>query len=191
MIVRFAGFGGQGVVLSSYVVGRSAAFDGKHALQNQVYGSEARGGECRGDVIISDEEICELEPHHPDVLVVMAQPAYDKFVPMLKPSGTLIYDQDLVEPVPDTEPPGISRHGLGATDMALKKFDRKIVANMILLGYMNGALNLVSEASLVKAVSLSVPKGTQDLNLSALREGIAMARSRRDGTEDVRPPYAG
>ena len=191
MIVRFAGFGGQGVVLSSFIIGRSAAFDGKHALQNQAYGSEARGGECRGDVVISDEEICELESPHPDVLVVMAQPAYDKFVPMLKANGTLFYDQGLVEPVPNTEPAGIARHGLSATNIALKKFGRKIVANMVLLGYMNGALNLVSEDALVKAVSRSVPNGTQELNLRALREGIEMARSKRGVAEDVRAPDAG
>ena len=89
MIVRFAGFGGQGIVLSSYIIGQSAAFDGKKALQNQSYGSESRGGECRGDVIISGEQINELEPTQYDVLVVMAQPAYDKFIPMLKPGGIL------------------------------------------------------------------------------------------------------
>ena len=177
MIIRFAGFGGQGVVLSSYIIGQSAAFDGKHALQNQAYGSESRGGECRGDVIISDDEICELEPVSQDVLVVMTQPAYDKYISRLKPNGTLIYDRDLVIPDPDSEPPIIAKHGLNPTDVALKKFGKKIVANMVLLGYMNTLLNLVSDNSLADAVSRSVPSGTQDLNLAALREGMAMARS--------------
>jgi len=84
LIIRFAGFGGQGIILSSYILGQAATFDGKKALQNQSYGSESRGGECRGDVVISDNEINELEPTEYDVLVAMTQPAYDKFLPSLK-----------------------------------------------------------------------------------------------------------
>jgi 2-oxoglutarate ferredoxin oxidoreductase subunit gamma len=41
LIIRFAGFGGQGIVLSSYILGQAAVFDGKKALQNQSYGSES------------------------------------------------------------------------------------------------------------------------------------------------------
>ncbi|MCP4583827.1 MAG: 2-oxoacid:ferredoxin oxidoreductase subunit gamma [candidate division Zixibacteria bacterium] len=177
MIVRFAGFGGQGIVLSSYIIGQSAAFDGKKALQNQSYGSESRGGECRGDVIISDEQIFELEPTRYDVLVAIAQPAYDKFIPMLKPGGILIFDNDLVKTDRDTEPDGIKRHSISATDIAFKKLGRKIVANMVILGFMNTLLKLVSEDSLVKAISLNVPKGTQELNLDAMREGAKLAQA--------------
>jgi 2-oxoglutarate ferredoxin oxidoreductase subunit gamma len=180
MIVRFAGFGGQGVVMSSVIMGQAAAYDGKQAVQNQAYGSESRGGECIGDVIISNEEIYELEPNSQDVLVAMTQPAYEKFVRRLRSDGTLIYDQDLVVPDGSIEPPGIEKHGLSATDIAFRQLGRKIVANMILLGYLNALLNLVTEAALIKAVRRSVPPGTQDLNLSALREGMDMARAQRD-----------
>jgi 2-oxoglutarate ferredoxin oxidoreductase subunit gamma len=176
MIIRFAGFGGQGIVLSSYILGQSAALDGKKAVQNQAYGSESRGGECRGDVIISSEDIYELEPTRHDVLVAMTQPAYDKFVSMLRPGGTLILDQDLVVTDDKLEPPDIQRFGISATDIAFKQFGRKIVANMILLGYMNTLLNLVSEDALTRAISGNVPRGTQDLNLGAMREGITLAR---------------
>lgn len=176
MIVRFAGFGGQGIVLSSYIMGQSAVFDGKQAVQNQAYGSESRGGECRGDVIISAGQIHELEPDHYDVLVAMNQPAYEKFVPRLRPEGTLIYDQDLVITDPGHEPAGIDKHGLSATDIASKKLDRKIVANMVMLGYMNTLLDLVSPEALTKAVLQNVPKGTEKLNLDALGEGVGLAR---------------
>lgn len=176
MIIRFAGFGGQGIVLSSYILGQSAIFDGKKALQNQSYGSESRGGECQGDVIISDDEIYELEPDNHDVLVAMTQPAYEKFIPLLKPKGTLIIDEDLVVSDKNLEPKGIKKYGLSATDIAFKKFGRKIVANMVLLGYMNTLLNLVSESALEKAISNSVPEGTEKLNLEAMCEGIDIAR---------------
>jgi len=176
LIIRFAGFGGQGIVLSSYILGQSAVFDGKKAMQNQAYGSESRGGECRGDVIISAEEIYELEPDKHDVLVAMTQPAYEKFISLLKPKGTLILDKDLVITEGKLEPRGIKKHGISATDIAFKKFGRKIMANMVLLGYMNTLLNLVSEDALAKAVSTNVPRGTEKLNLEAMHEGINIAR---------------
>ena len=159
MIVRFAGFGGQGIVLSSYIMGQAAVLDGKEAVQNQAYGSESRGGECRGDVIISDEQIYELEPDHHDVLVAMTQPAYEKFTPQMHSEGTLIYDQDLVVLNSSIEPPGISKHGLSATDIAFKKFGRKIVANMVMLGYMNALLNLVSLPVITSGLDASSVNG--------------------------------
>ncbi|MCP4568088.1 MAG: hypothetical protein GY841_10960 [FCB group bacterium] len=175
MIIRFAGFGGQGIVLSSYILGQSAVFDGKKAIQNQSYGSESRGGECRGDVIISDDDIYELEPSDNDVLVAMTQPAYDKFIPMLKPGGTLILDQDLVVTDSKLDPKGITKHGISATDIAFKKFGRKIIANMLILGFMNTLLGLVGAEMLEKAIIQNVPKGTEKLNLDAMREGIKLA----------------
>lgn len=176
MIVRFAGFGGQGIVMSSYIMGQSAVYDGKRAIQNQSYGSESRGGECRGDVIISDKEIYELEPVHNDVLIAMTQPAYDKFVPLLKANGTLILDQDLVSTDSAHDPEGIKRYSISATDIAYKKFGRKIVANMVMLGYVNALLNLVAVEALEKSVLENVPKGTEELNMNALREGMRLAK---------------
>ncbi|MBU1318626.1 MAG: 2-oxoacid:acceptor oxidoreductase family protein [candidate division Zixibacteria bacterium] len=175
MIIRFVGFGGQGIVMSSYIVGQSAVFDGKKAVQNQSYGSESRGGECRGDVIISDTDIYELEPSKHDVLVSMTQPGYEKFISDLKPGGILICDKDLVLPDSNLNPQGIREYGISATDIASRKFGRKIVANMVILGYMNSILQLVTSDALAKAISLSVPKGTEDLNLDAMREGMALA----------------
>ncbi len=176
MIIRFVGFGGQGIVLSSYIIGKSAVLDGKRAIQNQSYGSESRGGECRGDVIISDEEIYELEPVNQDVLVALTQPGYEKFIPHLKPGGTLIVDKDLVITDEKMEPENIARYAIPATDIAHKKFGRKIIANMVMLGYMNTLLNQVTFESLEKAVLENVPKGTEKLNLDAMREGIELAK---------------
>ena len=44
--VRIAGFGGQGIVLAGYIVGKALAlYDGYHAVMTQAYGPEARGGD--------------------------------------------------------------------------------------------------------------------------------------------------
>lgn len=176
MIIRFAGFGGQGIVLSSYILGQAAVFDGKKALQNQSYGSESRGGETRGDVIISDDEIYDLEPTGYDLLVAMTQPGYEKFISSLKPEGTLIIDKDFVIPDGKDEPKNVCKHAINATDIASKKFERKIVANMIMLGYLNTILNLVTESALSKAIERNVPDDTKEINLNAMKEGIELAK---------------
>lgn len=181
MIIRFGGFGGQGIVLSSYILGEAAVKGGLQAIQNQAYGSESRGGECTGDVIISDSTIHELEPTHYDVLVAMTQPAYEKFLPSLRAGGTLIIDRDLVVEDPELElelkPEGIIKHSLPATELALQLFDRRIVANMLMLGFLNTLLEIVPAQALEAAVARNVPPKTVKLNLRALAEGVRQARS--------------
>ncbi len=61
MNIRFCGFGGQGIVLSGYILGSAAIEENLNTLQTQSYGSESRGGACKSDVIISKEEIYEIE----------------------------------------------------------------------------------------------------------------------------------
>ena len=178
MIIRFVGFGGQGIVLSSYIMGQAAVFDGSKALQNQSYGSESRGGETRGDVIISKDDIYDLEPTKYDLLVAMTQPGYEKFISSLKPDGTLIFDKDLVIPDSKNEAKGIAKHGISATDIAHAKFGRKIIANMVMLGFMNKLLEIVSDESLAKAIEKNVPAGTEELNLNAMKEGISLAKTK-------------
>jgi 2-oxoglutarate ferredoxin oxidoreductase subunit gamma len=127
-------------------------------------------------VIISETDIFELEPSKHDVLVAMAQPGYEKFVNDLKPGGILITDKDLVTVDPNLNPPGVREHAISATDIAFREFGRRIIANMVILGYMNCLLQLVTTDALEKAISESVPKGTEELNLNAMRKGMALAR---------------
>ena len=53
--IRIAGFGGQGIVLSGYIIGKAASiYDKGFSTLTQSYGPESRGGSCRAEVIISD-----------------------------------------------------------------------------------------------------------------------------------------
>ncbi len=181
MIIRFAGFGGQGIILSSFILGEAAVTEGLQAIQNQAYGSESRGGECRGDIIISDSTIHELEPTRYDVLVALTQPAYEKFLPRLRPGGTLILEKDMVEGKPELEPAGITRYSIAATDIAIKQFGNRIMANMAILGFLNTLLKIVPHEALAGAIVRNVPKGTGEANLGAMEEGARLAREWSSG----------
>ncbi len=53
------------------------------------------------------------------------------------------------------------------------------LANMIMMGFVNGALGLVSHDALVATVREKVPPGTEDLNIEALGLGLDHARAAR------------
>jgi 2-oxoglutarate ferredoxin oxidoreductase subunit gamma len=175
MRVRFCGFGGQGIVLAGYITGNAAVSDGKNAIQNQSYGSESRGGNCKSDVIVADGEIYELELDEIDVLVAMSQSAHDLYIDQLASDGTVIVDSDLVVPREGQE--GLLSEPF--TDIAYQAFNRKIMGNMVMLGFLVGATGVVSEKSMSKAIEANVPKGTEDLNRKAYKKGLQLGRKAR------------
>jgi 2-oxoglutarate ferredoxin oxidoreductase subunit gamma len=170
MNIRFCGFGGQGIVMSGYIAGSAAVRDGKKAIQTQSYGSESRGGACKSDVAISEEEIYELESEQVDLLVAMSQQAYEKYSRTLKKGGVLAFDEDLVTP----KKSGHKLYKIKATDLAHKKFGREIVANMIMLGYITSITEFVSKDSMLQTILDSVPKGTEKMNEEAFDTGFEL-----------------
>lgn len=171
--IRFCGFGGQGIILSGYIFGTAAVLDGNKVLQTQSYGSESRGGGCRSDVIISEEMIYELAPHHFDVIVALSQSAYDTYINTLEKDGNLVVDEDLV----DTGTRSANgTFKIKATDIAHKKFGNKIMANMVMMGFIAAIIEIVSKESLKKAIGESVSKETSELNLRAFEEGYRLGK---------------
>jgi 2-oxoglutarate ferredoxin oxidoreductase subunit gamma len=177
MRVRFCGFGGQGIVLAGYITGNAAVTDGKNAIQNQSYGSESRGGHCKSDVIVEDGEIFELELDEIDVLVAMSQPAHDMYIDQLEPDGVVIIDSDLVKPKEDQK----GLHAVPFTDIAYQEFNRKIMGNMVMLGYLVGATGVVSGKSMKNAIEANVPKGTEEMNTKAYKLGLKLGRKAKGG----------
>ena len=167
--IRLTGFGGQGIILSGYIVGKAAAIhDGKQATFTQSYGPESRGGACSAQVIISDEPISYPHLTDPAILVVMSQAAYNKYAPDIREGALLIIDEDLVE---TGEIAGDVRlFSVPATRLA-EELGRKIVANIVMLGFFAAATDVVSVEAMREAILSSVPKGTEELNLKAFQKG--------------------
>ena len=173
--VRFTGFGGQGMVVMGYILGRAAAvYDGKYATMTQSYGPEARGGASSTQVIISDDNIFYPYVIAPDVLVGMSQEGYDKHRGNLAKDAFLLHDEDLVTPAPDEQAKKIFK--IPATRFA-EELGRKIVANIVMLGFFSALTGIVNEEALKKAITDAVPKGTTELNLKAYEKGRSHALS--------------
>ena len=60
------------------------------------YGPEMRGGTANCSVCISDDPIGFPQVNHPNLLVVMNQPSYEKFIDKVIPGGTVVIDSTMV-----------------------------------------------------------------------------------------------
>jgi 2-oxoglutarate ferredoxin oxidoreductase subunit gamma len=192
--IRVAGFGGQGVILAAAVIGKAAAiFQGGFACMTQSFGPEARGGSSSAQVILSSEPIAYPYVTRPDILIVMSQEAYTRFSPQLKPEGILITEQELVRV--DKIPAGQRVYGVPATRLA-EELGRKVVLNIVMVGFFGAITQFLERDALRKAVEDSVPPALAKLNLQAFDKGFEygstlLARIAENGhAEDAVPVEA-
>jgi 2-oxoglutarate ferredoxin oxidoreductase subunit gamma len=176
--IRFAGFGGQGIILSGYITGKAAAvYDEKQAILTQSYGPEARGGACSAQLVVDNEDIDYPLVSQPTITVIMSQEAFDKFAKDSKPGSTLILDQDLV----DASVEGENVHRVPMTRLA-EEMGRRIVANIVMLGAFTAVTGLISKDAMLESVRTSVPPKTIDLNVKAFEAGYDYARRQKEGS---------
>ena len=168
--IRIAGFGGQGVILATHILGRAASVhEGRFATMTQSYGPEARGGAASAALIVSDEPVLFPYVTRPDILVVMSQEAYTRFTPEVKPGGILLVEEDLVKL--DHLAQGLKIYGIPATRLA-EELGKKMVLNVIMTGFLCAVTAAVSAEAARKAVEEAVPARFRDLNLQAFDKGF-------------------
>jgi 2-oxoglutarate ferredoxin oxidoreductase subunit beta len=166
--MRLSGSGGQGLILGAIIFSEGAIMEGLNAVQGQSYGTEARGGASRGEVILSVGDIDFPEVLNPDVLLAMTQQACDKFASTVKNDGLIVLDSTFVKEVPDTK---TKVYSLPITQLTIDNFGTLIMANVLALGVIGKLTGLVSLESLEKAVAARVPAKVKEKNIKALRIG--------------------
>lgn len=167
--LTIAGVGGQGSILAGVILGSAAVtFDDKYATQTQAYSSELRGGFAATWVIIADKPVEFPRVTAPDILVAQAQDSINRFGEILKPDGILIVDSDMVHEIP----PKVKHfYKVPATTIARNEIKIAVVANMIMLGALYKITGIVSQQALEQAITFSVPKGKEQINLEAFNLG--------------------
>jgi len=167
--IRFAGFGGQGIIKSGIITAAAACiYSGKNAVQTQSYGPESRGGACKSEVVVSEEEIDFPKVVEPDVLVVMSQHAYNEYAENVKVGGTIIMDPDMIPHEKVLSNVRVFR--IPATKIA-EKLGRKIVANIVMLGALVAVTDILDKDAVKESIKANIPKGTEELNLTAFEKG--------------------
>lgn len=167
--IRIGGFGGQGIIRAGLILAAaSCVYGDRDAIQTASYGPESRGGRCKSEVIISDEAIDFPKVEHPDVLVVMSQEAYLRYVDDLKENGVLILDPDLVPN--QSRNLNVMRYEVPATRIA-EELGNKIVANAVMIGALAAITVLFEVENLKQSIRQNVPKAFAELNVKAFEKG--------------------
>lgn len=168
--IKIGGFGGQGVILTGYIIGRAASiYDNKHSTMIQAFGPEARGSACSAQVIVDEQMIAYPYITSPQIMVVMSQEAYTKFSPELASGGILITEEELV--IPHNLRADVKHYSIPATRIA-EDLGKRMVLNIVMVGFMTAVTKLIDAEAMRKAVLASVPKGTEDLNIKAFNMGF-------------------
>ena len=148
----FSGFGGQGVLFAGKVTANTGLIDGKQVTWLPSYGPEMRGGTANCSVCLSEEPIGCPMVMHPDVLIAMNGPSFDRFAESVRPGGLILADSTLVEcdaqdhrirPIPATRL---------AADNGLEG-----LANILLLGGMLRLTGFTTYESMQQAIRNCVP----------------------------------
>ena len=174
--IQFCGFGGQGIILLSVILGAAAVTKaGLNAVQTQSYGSEARGGECQAEVIVSNTQIDSVLADEVDILIGMSQSALNRYLGRLRSGGTLIIDPELVSR-PDRSDVTILE--VPATQIATQ-IGTKLAANMVILGFLQQATGMFTQEDLVGAMGENVRERFLKVNVEAARRGADVAKKQK------------
>lgn len=170
--IIISGFGGQGVLSMGKILAYSGLMEDKEVTWMPSYGPEQRGGTANCTVIVSDERISSPILSRYDIAIVLNQPSLDRFMPLVKPGGILIYDSYGIVNKPSRN--DIKVYKIDAMDKAAEMKNAKVF-NMIVLGGLLKVCPVVSTDGLKKALSKTLPErhhGMIPLNMEAVQVGM-------------------
>lgn len=171
--VRFAGAGGQGVILAGVLIAEAGMHDGLHVVATQSYGPEARLGAAKTEVVLSHRPIVFPEVRVPDLIVCLSEEACRKYARPLAPGGLRLLEESAVTGAPLEA--GTITLPLIATARALGP-NGAVAANVVALGALVALSEVVTEASLRRALRQRVKPALLELNERALDAGLALGR---------------
>ena len=174
--VMFAGFGGQGILLSAKVLAQAAMKAGLEVAWIPSYGPEMRGGTAYCTVVVSDRPIGSPIIRNPLHLVAMNRPSLEKFAPVVRPGGVILINSSLI-PV-DADRDDVDVISIPVTDIA-KELGSVRSANIVALAAFAARSKLVDKELLKSCVEEEFAKKEKliPLNLKAVEAGFEAAKA--------------
>jgi len=169
--IVIAGFGGQGVLSMGKILAYAGIFQGLEASWFPSYGPEMRGGTANVTVIMSEEKISSPIANFFDSAVLLSQQALDKFEPLVKPGGLLLYEANGISTPPQRK--DINIYKTSAAEEAIKLSSLKSF-NMVVLGAFLQIQPIVELDNIIEALKRSLPQRHHHLipvNEEAIRRG--------------------
>lgn len=166
-----AGFGGQGILLAGTILANSFMIAGKNVTWYPCYGAEMRGGTVNCEIVVSDEEVSSVHKQDTDYALVLNQQSFDKFVTRVKPGGIIVANSTLVA---ETRPRNDIKYVFAPMTQMANDIGNSKVTNMVALGVLTTACEIVSKEALEKGVEKVLGEKKKQflpLNLEALKIG--------------------
>ncbi|HOJ94885.1 MAG TPA: 2-oxoacid:acceptor oxidoreductase family protein [Fervidobacterium nodosum] len=172
----FAGFGGQGVMLMGQIISLASMIEGKNVTWMPSYGPEMRGGTANCTVVVSDEPVASPVTDKAEVVVAMNIPSLLKFESYVVENGYLFLNQSVIDR--ESKRNDINVLKIPCNEIADEIGNLK-VANMVMLGAVIGATNVVSVESVFKALEKKLSGGKAaliEVNKQAIMKGYELAK---------------
>ena len=178
--VRFAGAGGQGVILAGVLVAEAGMHDGLHVVSTQSYGPEARLGAAKSEVVLSRSAVVLPQVRLPNVVVCLSLEAYKKHGHPLAAGGVRIVDERAFPTDAAPVPGGVVLPILTtARDLGP---GGELTANVVALGALVGLTGVVTEESLRLALKNRIKVALLERNERAFAAGLALGAGTPLGT---------
>ncbi len=173
--IKFAGFGGQGILLSAKLLAHAAMKQDYFVVWVPSYGPEMRGGTAYCTVVISDRRIGSPIIKNPTHLVAMNRPSLEKFAGDVKPGGVIFINSSLIPT--RSERDNITELVVPANDIAIKAGNVK-AANIVALSSFAAKTDIVDLALLKECVKeeFATKANMIPLNMKAFDEGVNIAK---------------
>ncbi len=171
----FSGFGGQGALFAGMVLAYAGMDNGKNVTWIPSYGPEMRGGTAHVTVIISDDEIGSPVIRRPSTTMVLNNPSMEKYEPLVKEGGVLVYNSSLISSSPRRT--DLRYVPVPANDIATELGSIKM-ANMAMLGAVVAATDVLPLETVIQALRDHLPESKRVLlepNVRAFRRGAVLA----------------
>lgn len=183
--ILLVGVGGQGAILTSKILSAGLISQGYDLKMSEIHGMSQRGGSVTTQIKFGDHVYApNIGLSEADYLASFEQVEALRFLPYLKPGGTLITDDYQILSMPVAA--GLAQYPEGVVEELKRLAPRAIVVpagqlalelgqirvqNIILLGTMVKVMGL-TEVDWPKLVAEMVPPKARELNLKALDLGL-------------------
>jgi Pyruvate/2-oxoacid:ferredoxin oxidoreductase gamma subunit len=109
---------------------------------------------------------------HPHALVAFNAPSVKKFGPTVVEGGVVVYDSSVITELPEFNP-GVKVVGVPCAEIA-QSLGYRIVKNIVALGALQAASNILAEESLLTAMRISLKDKCAmiEVNEEAFRWGV-------------------
>lgn len=169
--IIIAGFGGQGVLSMGKILAYSGVVQDLHVTWMPSYGPEMRGGTANVTVVLSDKPVSSPIVHNCDTAIILNQQSMDKFEPLVKSGGVLIFDPNGIVRPPTRK--DITIYSIDATADSARSGNSRVFNTMILGGYLK-VKPVVTMENVYKGLAKSLPERLHKLlevNKWALERG--------------------